>query len=103
MISAYLYGVIAIGLIIPFFTLHYISRVRSLFSGVPRLDRPWLLLEVGVVLLLASLLVTAISDSLAHASSLLRPLGNLLLVLTAFFVLYAMATMKRAWTISETD
>jgi protein-S-isoprenylcysteine O-methyltransferase Ste14 len=103
MISAYLYGVIAIGLLIPVFTLFYISRVRSLFAAVPRLERPWLLLEVGVVLLFASLLATATSDSLAYTSSLLRPLGNVLLVLTAFFILYAMVTMKRAWTISESD
>ena len=103
MISAYLYGVIAIGLLIPIFTLFYISRVRSLFAAVPRLERPWLLLEVGVVLLFASLLATATSDSLTYTSSLLRPLGNVLLVLTAFFILYAMVTMKRAWTISEND
>jgi len=103
MISAYLYGVIAIGLLIPVFTLFYISRVRSLFAAVPRLERPWLLLEAGVVLLFASLLSTAISDSLTPTSSLLRPLGNVLLVLTAFFILYAMVTMKQAWTISEND
>jgi protein-S-isoprenylcysteine O-methyltransferase Ste14 len=33
----------------------------------------------------------------------LGPVGNVLLVLSAFFILWAMVTMKRVWTISESD
>ena len=103
MISAYLYGLVTLGLLILILTLFYISRVRSLFSGVPRLERPWLLFEAGVILLFASLLVAAIGDSFGLNSDLLEPVGDLLLVLTAFFILLAMVTMKRVWTISESD
>jgi hypothetical protein len=102
-ISAYLYGLVTLGLLILILTLFYISRVRGLFAAVPRLERPWLLFEAGVILLFASLLVAAISDSFGLNSGLLGPVGNVLLVLTAFFILWAMVTMKRVWTISESD
>jgi len=102
-ISAYLYGLVTLGLLILILTLFYISRVRGLFAAVPRLERPWLLFEAGVILLFASLLVAAISDSFGLTSGLLGPVGNVLLVLTAFFILWAMVTMKRVWTISESD
>jgi protein-S-isoprenylcysteine O-methyltransferase Ste14 len=103
MTSIYLYGLTALGLIFPVLALLYISQVRSIFAAVPKLERPWLLLEIGVILLLASLVTAAISNTLSSASNVLRPLGNLLLVLTSFFILYAMITMKRVWTISESD
>lgn len=102
MISMYLYGLIALGLVLPVLTLFYIARVKSLFAAVPRLERPWLLLEAGVGLLFASLLTTAISDGFGFAS-LFRPIGNTLLVLAAFSILCAMVMMKRVWTISESD
>jgi len=103
MIGVYFYWLIGLGLLFPIATLFYISRIKNVFSAVSRLERPWLLLEVGVALLLASLLATAIGDGLGLAYSLLRPAGNLLLVLAAFFILWAMVTMKRVWTISESD
>jgi hypothetical protein len=102
-ITTYLYGLVATGLLTLILTLFYTSRVRSLFSGVPRLERPWLLFEAGVILLFASLLAAAIGDSFGLNSDLLEPVGDLLLVLAAFFILLAMVTMKRVWTISESD
>jgi hypothetical protein len=103
MISVYLYWLIGLGLLFPILTLFYINRIKSVFSHVSRLERPWVLLEVGVALLFASLLTTATSDGLGLANGLLRPAGNLLLILAAFFILWAMVTMKRVWTISESD
>jgi hypothetical protein len=102
-IDAYVYGLVIVGLLTLVLTLFYTSRVRSLFSGVPRLERPWLLFEAGVILLFASLLVAAIEDSFGLNSDVLGLLGDLLLALTAFFILWAMVTMKRVWTISESD
>ncbi len=103
MISLYLYWLIGLGLLFPILTLFYISRIKNVFSAVSRLERPWLLLEVGVAFLFASLLTTATGDILGLVNALLRPVGNLLLILAAFFILWAMVTMKRAWTISEND
>ncbi len=103
MTSVYLYGLTVLGLLFAVLALLYISRVKSLFAAVSRLERPWLLLEIGVILLLASFVSAAISNAVSSTSNLLRPLGNLLLVITSFFILYAMVTMKRVWTISDSD
>lgn len=82
--------------------MHYILRVRASFAALPRLETPWLVLAFGV----AALFVAGLSIPLSELSPSFRYsrlIQVLAAVLAAFFMLTAMVTMKRAWTITEGD
>jgi len=99
----FLYGLAVLGFLFLILALFYASRIKKVFASISRLERPWLLLEIGIVCLFTSLLVRVIDSLGLTNSNWLRPVGNLFLVIAAFFILYAMVTMKRAWTITRSD
>ena len=99
MIDSFLLISAAMGIVSSFIALYFVVRVKQAFSALPRLERPWILLGLGVL----SLLVAALTVPLNEFSS---PLASYFIqvvaaVFAAFFILAAMATMKHAWTIEE--
>jgi hypothetical protein len=82
--------------------MYYIIRVRASYASLPRLERPWAVLAFGVAALFVAALMIPLSEfspSFGHS----RLIQLVAAVLAAFFVLSAMVTMKRAWTIGESD
>lgn len=96
--GGFLTGIVALGLIFPAAAMYYISRVRSLFAAIPRLERPWILLLAGVgSLFLATLLI--LLRGFAPIPSW-DAIYSVVLVVAAFFILASMVLMKRVWTIA---
>ena len=96
------FGIAALGLVSAVIAIYYIARVRNAFAALPRLERPWLLLELGV----ASLFVAALTfplDGFSLPIGMVHLIQTVAVVSAAFFILTAMVTMKQAWTIKEGD
>ena len=102
MSSSLLFGIAAIGLVCSSIAIYYITRVKNAFAALPRLERPWLLLELGVACLIVAALTIPVGGLLSP-SGFLHLLQTVAVVSAAFFILTAMVTMKQAWTIKETD
>ena len=102
MYSLFLFTVVAMGVVCSLVAIYYITVLKNSFAGVLRLERPWLLLECGVLSLIVAVL-TVPWMILSTSVSLLRLVQILAVVVTAFFVLTAMVMMKQAWTIKEGD
>jgi hypothetical protein len=96
--SGFLFGLVVLGLVIPAAAMYYISRVRSLFAAIPRLERPWFLLLAGVASLFVAVLMILLRGFLSLPSW--DAVYSTVLVLTAFFILASMVLMKRVWTIT---
>ena len=92
----------AFGLVCSAIAIYYITRVKKSFASLPRLERPWLLLELGVASLFAAALTIPLSE-LSPSFSYSHLIQIVAAVLSAFFILTAMVTMKQAWTIKEGD
>jgi uncharacterized membrane protein YkgB len=102
MYSSFLFTIVAIGIVCSVVAIYYITGLKKSFAGVTRLERPWLLLQCGVL----SLIVAALTIPwviLSTSVSLLRLVQIIAVVVAGFFVLTAMAMMKQAWTIKEGD
>ncbi len=97
--GGFLAGILSLGLILPAAAVYYISKVRSLFAAVPRLERPWFLLLGGVSSLFIALLLLMIRNVLAFSIPSLDIVQYLFVVLTGGFILAAMVLMKQVWTI----
>ena len=100
--SSLLFGIAASGLLCSMIAIYYITRVKNSFAALPRLERPWLLLELGV----ASLIVAALTiptNGLSLPVGIVHLIQTVAVVSAAFFILTAMVTMKKAWTIKETE
>jgi hypothetical protein len=100
--SPLLLAVAAFGLVCSAIAAYYIIRVKGAFADLPRLERPWLLLELGV----ASLFIAALTipmGELSQSTAIFDLIQIAAVVLAAFFILTAMVTMKQAWTIKEGD
>jgi hypothetical protein len=98
--SPFLFGVAVLGLACCIIAIYYIIRVKSGFAALPRLERPWLLLELGV----ASLIVGALTvpwPGFSTSIAVLHLVQIVAVVMAAFFMLTAMVMMKQAWTIKE--
>jgi len=93
----------ALGLILPLGSIYYISRVKSLFAAIPRLERPWLLLQVGVCLLLLDVVLTMFGNLLGIPSGIADIFGKAVLVASTGVVLVGMVLMKWAWTIPSNE
>ena len=97
-----LLGITGIGILCSLIAIYYITRIKSSFDRLPRLQKPWILLEVGVTSLLLAIITIPIDDlSLIVYSIHFVQLA--LVVSAAFFILTAMVTMKQAWTIGERE
>jgi hypothetical protein len=99
--SGFLLGIVSIGLFLPAAAIYYISRVKSLFAAVPRLQRPWFLLLAGV----ASLFLAALLIFLRGFASIPSwdAIYSMVMVLTGFFILASMVLMKQVWTVAEPE
>jgi len=100
--SSLLVGMAGIGILCSIIAIYYITRIKSSFAALPRLERPWLLLELGVASLFVAALTIPIEEFLIQIS-LVHFVQSASVVSAAFFILTAMVTMKQAWTIKETD
>jgi hypothetical protein len=99
--SGFEFGLIVLGLIFPAAAMYYISRVRSLFAAIPRLERPWILLLAGVAsLFLATLLILLRGFATIPSWDAIY---SVVLVVAAFFILASMVFMKRVWTIAGSE
>ncbi len=99
--KGFLLGVISLGLIFPAAAVYYISRVKSLFAAVPRLERPWFLLLAGVASLFTAVLLIFLRGFVSIPSW--DAIYSVVLILTAFFILASMVLMKKVWTITGSD
>ena len=99
MSNPFLLGIAAAGIVCSSVATYYISLLRNSFVGLRRLERPWLVLECGV----AFLVVAALTIPLLGISTTIDVIQIAAVVFAAFFILTAMAMMKRAWTIGEGD
>jgi len=100
--NLFLFVISAIGVVSSATAVYYINVLKNSFKGLRRLEKPWLLLEFGV----ASLFVAALSISCSGISSYggtVHLVQIAAVVVSAFFILTAMVTMKQAWTITESD
>jgi hypothetical protein len=97
--TGFLTGIAIIGLVLPLGAIYYISRVKSLFASVPRLERPWFLLMGGVASLFVALLLLVVRNASLISAPSLDMVQYLFVVLTGAFILAAMVLMKRVWTI----
>jgi ABC-type Fe3+-siderophore transport system permease subunit len=102
LIDPALLSVATIGFICAVVALYFVIRVKKSFSGLPRLERPWALLGLGVASLLVAALAVLLSE-LSPSFEFARFIQVLAAVSAAFFILTAMVTMKQAWTIGEGD
>jgi hypothetical protein len=95
-----LLGIAIVGFVCSLIAINHVIRVKNAFSALPRLERPWALLELGI----ASLLVAALTVPFTEvypSFEFTRLIQIVAAVLAAFFILAAMVTMKQAWTIGE--
>lgn len=99
--SGFLLGIISLGLILPATAIYYISKVKSLFAAVPRLEKPWLLLLGGVGFLFLAMLLILLKGFVSIPGW--DAIYSVVLVLTAFFILASMVMMKRVWTITGSE
>lgn len=97
-----LLSVAVVGLVCAAIAIYHIIRVKNSFAALPRLERPWLLLELGVASLLLAALMIPLSE-LTPSFGFSHLLRIVAAVSAAFFILTAMVTMKQAWTIREND
>jgi hypothetical protein len=100
--SSLLVGLAAISLACSTIAIYYTIRVKNGFAALPRLERPWLLLGLGVASLFAAASTIPISE-LSLSAGILHLIQIAAVVSAAFFILTAMVTMKQAWTIKESD
>jgi hypothetical protein len=97
------FGLFVLGLVFPAAAVYYISRVRSLFAVVPRLKKPWILLQAGVLSLFIAILLVGIRSSIDTSTSLLDTMQYSVVALAGFFILAAMILMKRVWFAGPDD
>lgn len=100
--SLLLFGIATVGFAFSVVAIYYITLLKNGFAALPRLERPWLLLELGV----ASLIVAALTvpwPGLSTSIAILHLVQIVAVVIAAFFILTAMVVMKQAWTINEGD
>jgi hypothetical protein len=84
----------------------YIFKVRNTFASIPRLEKPWIVLEGGVALLFIGVLLNAIRDAMSIGG--IQPgfsgeFAEAIITVSAIFILAAMVMMKRAWTVTERE
>ena len=97
------FGIFVLGLVFPTAAAYYISRVRTLFAAVPKLKRPWILLQAGVASLFTAILLVGVRSSIGTSISSLDIIQYVAVVLTGFFILVAMVLMKRVWLVAPDD
>ena len=100
--SSLLFGIAAFVLACSAIATYYIIRVKNSFAALPRLERPWLLLELGVASLFIAALTIPIGE-LSRSIAISHLIQIAAVVSATFFILTAMVTMKQAWTIRESD
>ena len=101
--SGFFLGIISLGLFLPAAAIYYVSRVKSLFAAIPRLERPWLLLEVGLASLFFGLALTLFRDMFGLSPAIWDGLNTTIFILSTAIFLVAMVLMKRAWTIPSSE
>ena len=101
MIDPFLLGVATLGFVCSLVAIYFVIRVKNAFSALPRLERPWILLGLGLASLLVAVLMVPLQLSPSFEFTHLIQL--VAVVSAAFFILTAMVTMKQAWTIGEDD
>lgn len=98
-----LLGVISLALVLPAGAIYYVSRVKSLFAAIPRLEKPWLLLEFGLVSLFVGMALILFRDLFGLSPRIWDVLNSTIFILSTAIFLVAMAMMKRAWTIPSSE
>jgi len=101
--SGFLLGLISLALVLPAGAIYYVSRVKSLFAAIPRLERPWLLLEVGLASLFFGLALILFRDLIGLSPPIWDVLNSTIFIVSTAIFLVAMVMMKRAWTIPSSE
>jgi hypothetical protein len=78
-------------------------RMRNTFASLPRLEKPWIVLEGGVTLLFLGLFLLGIRNALGSSTEHLEEFYNGIILVSAVFILVAMVMMKRAWTVTGVE
>lgn len=88
-------GVVALGLVFPGVAVYYVTRVKRLFAAVPNLDKPWMLLEAGLVSIFVSVLLIALREFVRTPPNNIDPSLDGAVSLSCFAVMLAVILMKR--------
>lgn len=81
----------------------YIFRIKNAFSSLPRLEKPWLVLEGGVALLFLGVVIIAMKDVMEISLGYLEDFDDGIIAFSAIVILASMIMMKRAWTVTERE
>jgi hypothetical protein len=97
------FGILVLGLVFPAAAVYYISRVERLFSSVPGLRKPWVLLQAGVVSLFIAIVLIGIENSINGLTPFLDTIQYVVVVFTGFFIFLAMLWMRQVWSVAPSD
>ncbi len=101
----YLFGSISIAAaeILFILVIIYIFKMRNTFSSLPRLEKPWMVLEGGVALLFLGVLLIAVKDVMGVSMGHMEEFDDGIIAISAVFILASLMMMKRAWTVTERE
>ncbi len=83
--------------------IYYVGKVKNTFSSIPRLEKPWTVLVVGVILFFVGVLLISVSDVLGINFGYFEDMNDAVLAVAGVFILVAMYMMKKAWTVNESE
>jgi len=103
--GSFIYGsvVVAVAELLFVVIIVQVWRMRNTFASLPRLEKPWIVLEGGVTLLFLGLLLLGIRNVIGSSTAHLEEFYNGIILVSAVFILVAMVMMKRAWTITGVE
>ena len=81
----------------------YILKVKNTFAHIPRLAKPWIVLEGGVALLFLGVVLIAVKDVLNVSFGFFEEIDDSIIAASALFIFAAMVMMKKAWTVTEME
>ena len=98
------HGLIILGAVVLFvLVIWYVFKVKNTFAHIPRLEKPWIVLEGGVALLFLGIVLIAIKDVMGVSFGLFEDVDDTIIAASALFIFAAMVLMKRAWTVNEIE
>jgi hypothetical protein len=83
--------------------MYYMSKIKSTFVGVPKLARPWVLLQVGVASLMLGLVLDVAKEAFDPSLPIWGEVEIIVLFASTIFFLLGTMMMKKAWTITPSE
>ncbi|MGA2971711.1 MAG: hypothetical protein ABSE39_03690 [Candidatus Bathyarchaeia archaeon] len=98
------HGLIILAAVVLFvLVIWYVLKVKNTFAHIPRLEKPWVVLEGGVVLLFLGIVLIALKDVMNVSFGYLEDIDDGIIAASALFIFAAMVMLKKAWTVNEIE